>query len=71
MSADVSGAIIAWVNRRKDLAAEWERIARVEGEASELVEELRRRRDGLPPRQMVDCFRELRAAIRQVERHDA
>jgi hypothetical protein len=45
------------------LYREWERVQQVEGEAKLVVEELRRRRDGLAPR-LLDVP-ELVAAIKE------
>lgn len=52
-----------WLDRRRSLYDEWERIRRVDCEASLVVEELRRRRDGCPPRRLD--VPELVAAIRE------
>lgn len=52
-----------WLDRRRSLYSEWQRIQQVDGEAKLVVEELRRRRDGMPPR-LLDVP-ELIAAIRE------
>lgn len=44
-------ALSHWLgSRRRRLYREWERIRQVDGEAKLVVEELRRRRDGMAPR---------------------
>lgn len=52
-TASVIGAVRSsgrrWLQERKRLYHEWERIREVEAQARTLVEELRTRRDGFPP----------------------
>lgn len=53
MSAgSLAGAVLGggsrWINERRRLYREWERIREVEAQARTLVNELRTRRDGFP-----------------------
>jgi hypothetical protein len=53
-----------WLRRRRELAAEYWRIAAVEDDARQVVEELRRRRDGNPPERLD--VPDLRKALNEV-----
>jgi len=54
-----------WVERRRSLKQEYQRILLVDSEANELLEELRRRRDRMEPRRLK--FHYLREALDEVE----
>ena len=58
-------AVGRWIERRRSLKEEYQRILLVDSEANELVEELRRRRDRLTPRRL--SFHYLREALDDVE----
>lgn len=59
-------AVGRWIERRRSLKEEYQRILLVDSEANELVEELRRRRDRLTPRRL--SFHYLREALDEIER---
>lgn len=65
MSGTRTTRVGQFVERRRSLRDEYNRILRVRMEAQYLVEELRRRRDGEPARQVELNY--LRAAVEEVD----